>query len=776
MLLVDLRTPQSAEEGLAYACNRIWERSHKSIEDALEALSTIDKPWVLFLDNVDEPIFFDRWFSKWRFATIVVISRKQQLDKKYCTLGTITLEALTEIDAMKAFCHFADIHEAEKQKSASAIESLVVKHLQCHPLATVLAAAYIRCEQSTLEDYSILLEDAEDSIQYKELEPKAKEFLQKDIKFQHTTLESVIEASLKVLQQETSTKHQDGNSLLGLLGILESSWIERHILEKAWKYFVTHVQEIHDVSNDDDNSFSRLEISKWNMEQLPGFLKDSSGQFNSTRLKALLDCLQELHLVRVQTGSRRLNAMKIWTHRAINQYIKLESTLEDYRKHWAQAATLLAFASVEAYDIHVRDRLPMNIQDLMNGIESWNALGFHPVELSRLLFACYLGLKCQSLFKLGHEVLQRIFAILDLRSSEPSASYIELYVEESICVQMMMPDDMSKAIGLLQKVNGVCERDLRQDSPLRIRAQNELASAYEKCRSDELVTFLESVRMFRGGVFGVTSPEYKQVDTKLKSMTNSPVQFKSLAEQILRADELCRERRYSECIRILRDVQKAYTESSEAEGRDHLIAKRRLAMALSESRQREEAIREFSELEDIIRRKRGEKTYECEEARYFLARECLNAGPEQIPKSIEILHRMLKIAEEKGMLENKTSHRVSGIRWLLGIAYRECGEARRSLEFLEAAVEADEAANRSTLTLAEKKHDLAKAYWACEDFARCVTQLEQLKLLEEGDLRSQPPNNNRLPMVRHFLASAYRMNNQGEQAEALVPTGRYNIS
>jgi hypothetical protein len=127
-------------------------RRAQSWEDARLGIANLKHPWLLVLDNADDPdLDYQQYFPDSSLGVVMLTSRNDEC-QQYATAKSIVLEGLSDEAARKLLLKAAQVPQNQHNvldEDAKNVAGL----LQAHPLALIQAGAYIGRGHCTLAEY-----------------------------------------------------------------------------------------------------------------------------------------------------------------------------------------------------------------------------------------------------------------------------------------------------------------------------------------------------------------------------------------------------------------------------------------------------------------------------------------------------------------------------------------------------------------------------------------------------------------------------------------------
>jgi hypothetical protein len=132
---VDISTAYLAETGFLDIASRLHIQA-QTLDDARQGLANIQQPWLLVLDNADDPhINYQSYFPTGLLGVIILTSRNDECHR-YTTEKYITLDGLAEAEARELLLRAAYI-PCDQYPALRGDAQDVASLLRSHPLALI---------------------------------------------------------------------------------------------------------------------------------------------------------------------------------------------------------------------------------------------------------------------------------------------------------------------------------------------------------------------------------------------------------------------------------------------------------------------------------------------------------------------------------------------------------------------------------------------------------------------------------------------------------------
>jgi hypothetical protein len=203
---VDVSTTHLAESAFLDIAGRL-QIPAQTWEDGRQGLATTQHPWLLVLDNADNPsVDYQRYFPTGSSGMVMLTSRNERC-KRYATQRHILLDGLPDAEACELLLSAADVPGRQRQTfqdDAQAITAL----LQSHPLALILAGSYVSRGHCTLARYPDV---------YEKQRRRLLTFELTQAQSRYRDVYATFEASADILQSSATESAGDALQLLPVL-------------------------------------------------------------------------------------------------------------------------------------------------------------------------------------------------------------------------------------------------------------------------------------------------------------------------------------------------------------------------------------------------------------------------------------------------------------------------------------------------------------------------------------------------------------------------------
>lgn len=501
-------------------------RVGESMEDFKRCLTNSVEPWLLILDNADDPsLDIGRFFPVGNRGTIIVTSRNPDC-KCHATVGSRELREMEDDEAITLLLRSGDLLSDDEDLRCLALP--IVKTLDCLALAVNHAGASIRQRICSLEDYvQIYTRHRKKLLSSRPIQAGS------DYKYAvYTTWEISVDSIKELAKDTTDNTAANALELLTLFGFCHFDDITEHTFKSAW------------------GNFSRTENCPWWASNLLGMIRDGRlSSWDSLGFNKAIQLLSSYSLIHISGPRTRISL-----HPLVHSWIRDSLNEEEHLRWWNVTVSTLALASnTDSYylerqlrdhlrhcigtrqvdDLFAEDDVPLDRVQISLSIilvyrihqgKDGLMLAERALQYSRKL----LGDECYSTCKLSYQLAIIVFAMHDY---EKASDLLHRIVD--LCIRVLGPTHylalnsmvlLGRAYGILgrkqealelaQKTLTVCEKSPDESDAASIEAVGTIAMVYDELgRNEEAVDLLEKVLAMRKEALGeedeaILSTEY----------------------------------------------------------------------------------------------------------------------------------------------------------------------------------------------------------------------------------------------------------------------------
>ncbi|KAI9764687.1 MAG: hypothetical protein M1839_005787 [Geoglossum umbratile] len=318
---IDASRTEIAEQGfldIARACGQ-----EEEFEATKTWMSSIQYPWLLIIDNADDPAMdISKYFPMGNRGAVLVATRNPDF-KIYATVGSIELGRMRVGDAITLLLKSTTTYDVLDQASRD-LAKPVVEALGHLALAITQAGAAIKQKNCTIESYGLIY-----SRRRKQLLSGQAVQAQTDYKY---TVYTTWEVCVSMIQETPGKTAQNAIEVLRFLSFLHFNGISEEIFREAWEKFrVGGVEEL-----------SRwVELNRFCMLR-PERLQD----WDPRPFRQAIALLSSFSLVTIDDAEDRISI-----HPLVHAWARHRLIEEEQRKCWAGTALTLAMSVKRGRDI-----------------------------------------------------------------------------------------------------------------------------------------------------------------------------------------------------------------------------------------------------------------------------------------------------------------------------------------------------------------------------------------------------------------------------------------
>lgn len=721
---LDAASMATAEQGYV-AIGRLCGLVEPSVETVKNWLPGLDLPWLLIIDNADNPeIDYSQYMPSGRRGDILLTTRNKDCGVEYGTVGWITLDAL-ELDlARELLLRAAGVTQTRwKEKEEAATN--VVGILGSHTLAIVQAGAYIRTNRCTLEQYADV---------YQQQTGKFLKFYSRQNLSTYRNVYATFEVSAEYLQNSEVPGHKDALDLLHNLAFMHNNGISETIFQKASGYAL----ELKNTGTGEDETAVSLSVR--HVIRLPDYAQQVWSSFQGRgKWRELCAILESLSIITINVDS---NSITISVHPLIHTWAKWRQDYQTQCRAWQSTATILALSCQGHYTYtpdfiflhpHMRACVSHDIEDYTKDISEMEAAQMF-FQIASVLYRMDDGSSLGSLIERIRRRLQ------DKEGIDPEITIqLKIYVGRISTWQ----EKYQKAVDVYREVLDSRAETLAEDHFLRLVSQHNLAEAYlHNGQIDEAVESLERVIQIE----------------KTQSAEN---EASLLDAQHVLAFAYLSNNQIDKSITLLEHVIEIRKTTVPEDHPSLLTSQHNLAKAFRESGQIEKAIELFGHVVKIRKTILTENHPSLCDSRILLAAAYQANG--QIQEAIEMFEYVVQV-QKVCSVENNSSFLTS--QHNLADAYRVSGQFEKAIKLLEHVVKI----RKSSLTenhpsLLQSQHNLGTSYHSNGQYEKAIELLEQVVQIEKKEAAENDPS--RLSSLRQ-LAYSYQGNGRIQKAVEML--------
>jgi tetratricopeptide (TPR) repeat protein len=761
---VDVNTPAQAQNGFLDIAKSL-EVPVSTWEDVLQALASLRRPWILVLDNADDPDFDYQVYLPSNSGAVLLTSRNAECHQ-YATTpkSCIPLEGLPIDDATDLLLKASGVLKNQELvlfKDARAVAEL----LQSHALALIQAGAYVRRGHCTLGDFPKV---------YGQHRRRLLEFRPSQAQSRYRDVYATFEASVSILKSSKGQASEDALELLPLLAMCNPSQLPLFIFEDAWKL----AQWIRSTNPDYEKPIRRLLPSQWHVSKLPLFVRGIGPTWDSFRLVEAVHALEALALVSFHRGK---GTESVSMHPLVHAWARDRQDHQEEQVSWVSIGCIFAMIYMSKHQLYYMQLLPHVHALISRDMKS----AFHQMpemEIATIFVGCGERLCHMRGDRILSELLDRLCSYLGLMDLLVDSEWIYLFALISFNLEAC--GKTQDAAHVLQEAVRICEETLPETDEFRLLLQRRLATLYKgQGKIEKAIWILKQLGRVQDQASAARDFARLALDHDLARayLANHQVQEAidilekvlqievgdlvasdphRLTSQELLASAYLANNQVKEGIDILEKVVRIREETMLESHPDRLASQQVLAGAYLNNNQVHEAIKILDKVVQIRNETLIESHLDRLTSQHNLA--CAYLDNNQIQKAIEILEKVVQIKKET-LIKSHPDLLASQLE--LAGAYLDNNQVQKAIEILENVVRTkEEALIESHPDQLTSQHELACAYLENNQVQKAIEMLENVVRIKEERLVESDP---RRLASQHELARAYLVHGEIEKAVGL---------
>ncbi len=314
VFFIDTSSADMAEQAFSKMAGRC--KAGESMEDFKRYLTNSLEPWLLILDNADDPLLdISRFFPVGNRGTIIITSRNPDC-RSHATVGSRELHEMESGEAITLLLRSGDLPSEDENMRGLALP--IVQTLGNLALAVNHAGASIRQRICSLEDYL----DSYKRHRKKLLSSRPVQAASEYEYTVYTTWEISVDA-LKELAKDTKDRNAaNALELLTLFGFCHFDDIMEGMFRSAWE------------------NFDDIEGHPWWVSNLPGMIRDRQLlSWDTLSFNESIQLLASYSLIRVSGPDHRISL-----HPLVHSWIRDSLNEEVHLRWWNITVSTLALA------------------------------------------------------------------------------------------------------------------------------------------------------------------------------------------------------------------------------------------------------------------------------------------------------------------------------------------------------------------------------------------------------------------------------------------------
>jgi hypothetical protein len=370
---VDVSTTSLAQAGFSAIASQL-SIAIQSWEDVRQSLANQKEPWLLVLDNADDPnVDYQQYFPTSTSGIVILTSRNPDC-QQYATVKWINLEGLPDDEACELLLQAARVSR-DHHRMLDNDASIVVDLLWSHPLALIQAGSYVYRGHCMLSEYPKVFNHHQKRIltfQPSQAQPR------------YQDVYTMFEASIMMLHSSNTESAKDALDLLPVLALCAPIRLPIvRLFEAVWKGIAKAAKN---SSHDDLDS-----LTPWHVSQLLPLGQVGSTTWDSFRL---IEAIHQLKVFSLVAADVAQGPLMVSMHPLVRAWARHRLNAEQEHKSWVVMGCLLAFSTTDAilWQEYGGERLHLPLQILV----SWEMKTMFrtepPLMICRILLFCGLQL------------------------------------------------------------------------------------------------------------------------------------------------------------------------------------------------------------------------------------------------------------------------------------------------------------------------------------------------------------------------------------------------
>ncbi|OAL35725.1 hypothetical protein AYO20_05106 [Fonsecaea nubica] len=472
---VDVSTKSSAENGFLDIAKRVNPPA-QTWEHGRQGLANVQQPWILVLDNADDPVIdYSEHFPPGPSSVVVLTSRNHEF-QQYATARHIDLEGLPVADARELLLKAARL-QGDERPNLTADANKVAELLHLHPFALIQAGTYVARGHCTLAEHPEV---------YARQRKKLLTFRSIQARSRYRDVYTAFEASIETLRPISEVSAHDALELLPMLAVCGANRIPLELFRVGWKgaqHFIS--------KNACDRSDQRRSLTEWHISRFPLLMQVGAEDWDPFRLMEALQMLKAFGLVSVEEsdeGDRRVSM-----HPLVHAWARDRQGDQQRHESWLKMSSLIAVSSI---DDNFLSKIGWRLQAHLQAVTLWPMQSIFGEDPASLIVDVLLqiGSICQT-FRDEKQlalIVERLFTHLNLDPSKVNEQWVDIY--ELKGANLGLSGRFNEAIALLTQVVEMKTGTLAKEDPGRLHSMYLLALAYKgDGRVMEALTLLEQV-------------------------------------------------------------------------------------------------------------------------------------------------------------------------------------------------------------------------------------------------------------------------------------------
>jgi len=468
---VDVSTAKTAETDFL-TISQMMDFRVESLAEARQNLANCKRPWLLILDNADDPrTDYGTYIPSGAYGTILLTSRNEACSR-HATASHVNLEESTLVEAVQLLMQVTKTDQSQRERYEEDTRT-VAKLLGCHPLALIQAGTYImNSPDCTFAKYIKI---------YEKNRLRILKYSVNQAQSRYRDVYTTFEVSAEMLNDMGTETSKDALQVLSLLSMLGQSRLPLSFFNDVWK----GAREVEAELPEDQTSLNVL--TQWHKNQIPCLFQIDEEKCDLVRVFEAMRVLKEAALIsldKVDEGT------SVSMHPLVHAWARDRQTSQE--QSWLAATCMIALAfQYNSLWVLQNRHLQSHLEAVIAQDTSFMFDCGSQVEIVRLLFRiCWWFYYAHDL-KALNVLINKLLYGLQLSKEAVTRKWVEVYELYGQCLS-----DSGRCKTAVEVLEQVVEfrKELAEDHPSRLASQYALASAYcENGQVKEAVVLLEHV-------------------------------------------------------------------------------------------------------------------------------------------------------------------------------------------------------------------------------------------------------------------------------------------
>uniref|UniRef100_A0A093V351 Regulatory protein AfsR n=1 Tax=Talaromyces marneffei PM1 TaxID=1077442 RepID=A0A093V351_TALMA len=357
---VDVSTTALVQAGFSSIANRL-EIPMQTWEDVRQGLADRNEPWLLVLDNADNPeVDYQQYFPTSTSGIVILTSRNVDC-QQYATAKWISLDGLPHDEACELLLQAARVpyHRHQVLKDDA---SIVVDLLASHPFALIQAGSYVSRGHCTLKDYAKA---------YSQHRKRLLTFRSFQTQSRHQDVYTMFGDSVEMLHSSNIESANDALDLLSVLALCAPKPLPiTSLFEAAWNGIAKSLEN--------SSNYDMLSLTRWHVSHLSPLAQAGCSTWDSFRLVEAIHQLEIFSFVSVDSSE---GSLVLSMHPLAHAWARDRLSMEQEHASWVATGCLFGFSATDTiFWQRYGQQLQPHLQNLvaleMKAMKIWDNASF----------------------------------------------------------------------------------------------------------------------------------------------------------------------------------------------------------------------------------------------------------------------------------------------------------------------------------------------------------------------------------------------------------------